>query len=301
MRYGVCLPHHRPLATPELIAQAARQIEALGFDGVWLSDHVTLPDTPAFQPRRVFYEPLALAGYLAASTSRVRIGFSVLVVPYRHPVVTAKQIATVDQMSGGRLVLGVGVGWVEEEFAVLSAPFHERGRRTDEYLRAMKELWTSEAPSFAGESVQFRDISFLPKPAQRPGPPLIVAGATPRAIRRAAELGDGWNPIRMPTTELTAGVQRFRAVCARAGRPDDLPVVYRTDVRLGEAPQSPHQPFTGTPDRIHEDVHAYTAAGVTEFVFDLAVSGIDSAEAWLEALNRLAAELRPAEAPTPGA
>ena len=288
MKYGVCLPHHRPLATRALIATAARRIEELGFDGVWLSDHVMLPDTPAFQPRRVFFEPLALAGYLAAATTRVQIGFTVLVVPYRNPVVTAKQLATIDQMSGGRLTLGVGVGWVEEEFAALNVPFAARGALTDEYLEAMRELWASESPQFAGDTVQFSDVTFAPKPLQRPGPPLLVAGITPRAIRRAAELGDGWHPIRMPAADLRAAITRFRAACARRNRPDNLPIVYRTDLRLLEAPHTPHTPFVGTAAELGEDISAYTAAGVDEFIFDLAVEGVDSAEAWLAALARLA-------------
>lgn len=297
MKYGVCLPHHRPLATRELIATAARRIEALGFDGVWLSDHVMLPDTPAFQPRRVFFEPLALAGYLAAATTRVQIGFTVLVVPYRNPVVTAKQLATIDQMSGGRLVLGVGVGWVEEEFAALNVPFAMRGALTDEYLRAMRALWASELPQFAGETVQFANVTFAPQPLQRPGPPLLVAGITPRAIRRAAELGDGWHPIRLPVAELRAAIPRFRAACARRGRPDNLPIVYRTDLRLLDAPAAPHAPFSGTPDEIGADLRAYTAAGVDEFIFDLAAPGVDSADDWLAALARLAgALLAPASA-----
>src|SRR5438477_3621862 len=154
MRYGFCLPHHRGLATAELIARAAAAGERLGYDSVWLSDHVMLPNTPTFQPRRIFYEPLALAGYLAAATSRLRIGFSVLIVPYRNPIVTAKQLATIDQMSGGRLMLGVGIGWVEEEFAALGVPFAERGRLTDEYLQALRELWANEAPAFEGPTVR---------------------------------------------------------------------------------------------------------------------------------------------------
>jgi probable F420-dependent oxidoreductase len=191
-------------------------------------------------------------------------------------------------MSGGRLVLGVGVGWVEEEFATLGVPFDDRGRRTDEYLQAMRALWSEERPNYDGETVAFKDVTFQPRPAQRPGPPILVAGMTPPAIRRAAQLGDGWHPIRLSVPELSAGIDRFRAACVRAGRPADLPIVYRSDVHLRDKPTGERDAFTGTAEEIGTDVAAYTAAGVTEFIFDLAVAEVETAEAWSAALNALA-------------
>lgn len=291
MELGICLPHHRPLADPVLIATAAQRIEQLGFASVWLSDHIALPNTPAFAPRRVFYEPLILAGYLAAATTRVRIGFSVLVVPYRNPVVTAKQLATIDQLAGGRLVLGVGVGWVAEEFALLDVPFADRGPRTDEYLQAMRELWASDSPTFAGERVQVENITFWPKPHQRSGPPLLVAGMSRPAIRRAAALGDGWHPIEMPLAELPAAIAMYRAACARAGRPQDLPVVYRAPVRLGTNADATRPPFHGTLAELRDDLAALAAAGVSELVLDPAVPGVEAGADWLSTLEELSALL----------
>lgn len=293
MRYGFCIPHHRPLATPRLIAEAARRGEDLGFDTIWLSDHVMTPNVPEQRHRRIFYEPLAVAAYLAAATSRVRIGTSVLVVPYRHPVVTAKQISTIDALSGGRLVLGVGVGALEGEFNALGVSFPERGPLTDEYLAVMRELWTNDDPRFDGRTVHFENVTFWPKPAQRPAPPILVAGNSARAIRRAAAIGDGWHPTSISRVGLEAGIQRFRAECERLGRPTTLPIVYRSDLRILAAPETPRRHFTGTPDQILEDLRAFAEAGVDEFNFDFAVAPVDSAESWLVALDRFANEIRP--------
>ena len=293
MRYGVHIPHHRNLATPELIAAAARRGEDQGWDSIWLSDHVLLPNEPSEQHRRVFYEPLAMMGYLAAATSRVRIGTSVLVVPYRDPIVTAKQIATIDALSGGRLVIGVGAGGLAGEFALLGVPFNRRGRLTDEYLRVMRELWANDDPRFEGETVRFGDALFWPKPAQRPAPPLLVGGSSPAAIRRAAVLGDGWHPTSMPIADLTAGIGRFREECAQAGRPATLPIVYRTTVRLLDAPGATRRPFVGTPDQIREDLAAVAAAGVDEICLDFAIPPIETPAQWLATVDRFADEIGP--------
>src|SRR5579871_3840642 len=292
MRYGFCFPHHRAIATPELIARAASEAEQLGFDGVWLSDHVILPNTPALYPRRIFYEPLAVAGYLAAATSHVTIGFTVLIVPYRNPVVTAKQIATIDQLSGGRVVLGVGVGWVEEEFDALGVPFHNRGRLTDEYLQAMRELWSNDAPAFDGATIHFSNVNFWPKPRQRPGPPLLVAGVSRRAIERAIALGDGWNPNNMPLDQLQRRLGHYRAGCAEAGRPSDLPIVMRTDMRVLDEDPDERVSFTGTPKSIIGDLHAYADAGIDEFIFDF-TAGVNSADEWHATVSRFVKEIRP--------
>jgi probable F420-dependent oxidoreductase len=289
MRYGFCLPHHRPLASPELILEAARRGEALGYDTIWLNDHLVPPDTPDQQLRRIFYEPLALAGFAAAVTSRVRLGFSVLVLPYRHPVVTAKQLATIDAMSGGRLIVGVGAGGLEAEFRALGVPVRRRGRLTDEYLRAMLELWTSDAPRFAGETIQFEAITFWPKPAQRPRPPILVGGHSPRALTRAVELGDGWHPSNRPLADLQAGIRDFRARCERAGRPASLPIVYRTNLRLLDASPGPRQPFSGTPPEIVDDLHAYAAAGLDELIVPDNTLGHGADK--LERMDRLATEV----------
>lgn len=293
MEIGLHIPHHRPLATPELIHQAGQQIEARGFKTIWLSDHVLPPNVPEQAHRRIFYEPLAVASYLAAATTRVRIGLSVLVVPYRNPIVTAKQLATIDALSGGRLTIGVGVGGLKGEFEALGVPFAARGRQTDEYLRIMRELWTSDAPEFVGPTLRFQNVNFWPKPIQRPTPPILVGGSTPRAIRRAAELGDGWHPGTQSRTNLKANLERYRAECARVGQPANCPVVYRTDVRLTETSTGSRTPFTGTATEIAEDLRALAELGIDEVVLDFAVAPVETGADWLTVVDRFDQEVRP--------
>lgn len=292
MRYGFCLPHHRTMAAPDLILEAARRGEALGYDTLWLSDHVVPRDTPDQQQRRIFYEPLALAGFAAAITSRVRIGFTVLVVPYRHPVVTAKQLSTIDIMSGGRLDVGIGVGWMEEEFEALGADFHRRGRVTDEYLKAMRELWTSDRPSFQGETIQFSGVNALPRPAQQPLP-VIVGGYGSASIRRAVALGDGWHPSNLPLNDLAPKIQEFRAACQQAGRPANLRVIYRNDVSLRESAGASRPEFSGTPEQVLDDIRACVAVGVDEFIFDFAVPPVQTADDWRAAFERFSERVLP--------
>jgi probable F420-dependent oxidoreductase len=280
------------MASPELILEAARRGEALGYDTLWLSDHVVPRDTPDQRQRRIFYEPIALAGVVAGVTSRVRIGFTVLVVPYRHPVVTAKQLATLDAMSGGRLEVGVGVGWMEEEFQALGATFHRRGRLTDEYLLAMRELWTSDQPRFEGETVQFAGLNAWPKPAQQPLPVLVGGYGSP-AIRRAVALGDGWHPSNMALADLEPRIGEFRAACQQAGRPPTLPIVYRSDLSLGDSAGTSRKAFTGSSAQILEDLQAFAAVGVDEMVFDFAVAPVETADDWLGALQRFTDEVLP--------
>ena len=150
---------------------------------------------PHFYAEQPYSDPLTMMGFLLAATQRIKLATGVLVLPYRAPVLTAKIVSTLDYMSGGRVILGIGVGWMEEEFLALGLDtFHQRGRVTNEYIRAFKELWTKDSPDFQGRYCQFSGIKFHPKPAHKPHTPIWVGGNTPPAIRRAACLGDGWLP-----------------------------------------------------------------------------------------------------------
>ena len=227
MSFGCNVPVFGPLATPEIMMELARRADELGFDHLWISDHIVLPNqiaprypydvtgVPPFMANAdsPWCEPLTALSFLASCTQRIKLGTTVLVVPYREPVLTAKMVATLDYMSGGRVILGVGVGWMEEEFKVLGLDtFHERGKVTDEYLRVFKELWTQEDPSFQGTYSQFSGIKFYPKPAQKPHPPIWVGGNTAPALRRAAWLGDGWLPTGagMDLENMARHIQRLR-------------------------------------------------------------------------------------------
>ena len=191
MRFGMMLPTLGPLATGpgamNALLTIAQKAEALGFESLWVPDHVVIPadiksrypynDTGRFpmSPELALFEPLPTLGYLAGITKRVRLGTWVLVLPHRNPIVTAKMYSTLDVLSGGRMILGAGIGWMEEEISLLGAPFNRRGALSDEYLRVMKELWTNPSPSFEGKFCSFKDIKFEPKPVQKPLPTGSVA------------------------------------------------------------------------------------------------------------------------------
>src|ERR1700693_1142480 len=168
MKFGIWIPNCRHLATPEIIRGAAVRAEQLGYDSVWVSDHVVVPNANVVNFGETIFDPLVTLGVIAGATSRVRLGTTVLIVPYRNAVVTAKMISSLDALSGGRVVFGIGAGWVAEESAVLGVPFAERGAMTDEYLAAMRELWTNPAPSFAGKYTQFSELRCEPTPLQKP-------------------------------------------------------------------------------------------------------------------------------------
>ena len=206
MRFGVHLAGAGPHASPDRIARLAGHAERLGFDSVWLSDHVVMPlrfrsrypygQVGAFtvESARTYYEPLITLAWVACRTSSVRLGISVLVVPQRNPVLSAKQLATLDALSGGRLILGVGVGWLQEEFIALGAPdFARRGAVTNEYLQIFKTLWTQDPATFTGEFYRFQALHCLPHPVQKPHPPIWIGANAENTIRRAARIGaDTW-------------------------------------------------------------------------------------------------------------
>src|SRR5262245_15484773 len=208
MDFGVNVMTRGITGGPEGLVAMARRAEELGFAHVTANDHLVVPnriasrypytatgDWPGARAGECL-EQITVLGFLAAATSRIRLVTSVMVVPQRPAVLAAKTLATVDVLSRGRLTVGVGVGWLDEEFrAVAAPPFDQRGAVTDEFLAAFDELWTSAAPRFAGRHVSFDDIRFEPKPVQRPRPPIWVGGESPAALRRVAHLGDGWYPV----------------------------------------------------------------------------------------------------------
>jgi probable F420-dependent oxidoreductase len=275
MRVGVWLPNCRHLATPEVIRRAAMRAEALGYDSVWVSDHVVVPRANVANFGTTIFDPLITLAVVAGATSRVRLGTTVLIVPYRQAVVTAKMVSSLDALSGGRVILGVGAGWVAAESAMLGVPFPERGPMTDEYLRAMQELWTSPSPSFSGKYVQFDDLHFEPKPVQTPHPPIWVGGHSRAALRRAVELGAAWHPINRSVDELRAGVAELARQSRARGRATPPALTLRNDMRIlgpGEsAPPSAHagRVIAGEPASLVDQIAELAACGVEELVVEL--------------------------------
>jgi probable F420-dependent oxidoreductase len=183
-----------PEASSGEILRVAKTADQAGWDWLTISEHLVIPREMADVMGPRFPEAISAAAVLAGATQRIKILTYVLVLPYRNPVMLAKQVSTLDFLSAGRIILGTAVGHLEREFRVLSVPFEERGAMTDEYLRAIKELWTSPEPSFQGRYVEFENVVFDPKPVQKPHPPILIGGNTRPALRRAAALGDGWLP-----------------------------------------------------------------------------------------------------------
>jgi probable F420-dependent oxidoreductase len=282
MRFGVALPNYGPLAGSESLARLARLAEDLGVDSIWVSDHLVAPvgvqsiypydRRPDAKPGDMgviehFYEPVVTLAWLAGQTSRVRLGVSAYVVPYRNPVLTAKHVATLDALSRGRLILGVGTGWLREEFEALDVPFAGRGQRTEEYLGVMKALWTGGEARFAGRHYQLPPVRTGPRPAQRPHPPLWIAGNSSVAIDRAARLGDGWHAIDLAPAELAPLVRELRERLAAHGRAADaVTVSLRKGVLVGT---TGGRPLYGDRNAIQRDLEAYRTAGLDYLVANL--------------------------------
>lgn len=219
MKFGMSLYPFNRYQDAAAIRDVARLADELGFDTITIGQHIVVPRQALHLLPGKWYESLVLGASIAAWTERVKVFFSVLVVPYYHPVQLAKGLASLDVLSGGRLVVGVGAGWLEPEFAVLGVPFQERGARLDEALRAMKALWTDPDAAFDGRWVQFKDLEFDPMPLQKPHPPLWIGGWGKNAMRRAAELGDGLYPATAgPLDRLIGDMATMRGLLEQRGR-----------------------------------------------------------------------------------
>jgi len=310
MKIGVHLAASGVWASPETIVPLGERADELGFDSVWVSDHVVVPSRideskypygppGTFSPDKSqnFFEPFAVLAYIAGRTRRVALGTSVLVLPQRQPLVVAKQWATLDALSGGRMILGVGAGWMREEFAALGVDtFERRGAATDEAIRLYREVWTRQGDvTFEGEVYRFDPLRAMPKPAQAGGPPIWVGGHGRRSIRRAAELGDGWHAIRIGLDDLRGSIATLHEMLGRYGRrPEDVVVstvcnVYAPGARPDGEPQE--WDLVGEPERMAETLRRYETVGVEHVVLNAFPR--DSVTPMLEAVELVAREVRP--------
>ncbi|MBM3489619.1 MAG: TIGR03619 family F420-dependent LLM class oxidoreductase [Alphaproteobacteria bacterium] len=197
MQLGIHLPHVGRKAGPLAIRRAAEQAEALGFADVWASEHIIVPVGAPYPPSPLFLDPLLTLAWAAACTARVRLGTSVLVLPMRHPVPLAKELATLQVLSGGRLILGAGVGWLKEEYAALGVPFAERDRRMDEGLRLIRALWHDDPVSFETTWIEAEITNMRMQPKPQPAIPVWIGGTSEAALARAIALGDGWHGTQL--------------------------------------------------------------------------------------------------------
>ena len=268
MRYGFVVPNNFGIQNAHEVVGLGVQAEQLGFDSVWVNHHVLnvgyVRDRLGSAP---YQDALVMLTWLASQTSRVNLGTSVLVMPYLHPMVLAKELATLDQLCGGRLVIGVGVGSLPEENAALGVPYDSRGAYCNEFIEVLRKLWVEESATFAGEFFSFDDLVSSPKPLQKPHPPIVVGGNRPPALRRAARLGDGWHPMNVSPDGVR---RRLRMVRSEAGDEGRDHVLATVQVRLDM------QRVTV------ESVAEYTDAGVTELVMSLGASDVAEISAALE-------------------
>lgn len=285
MQFGVCLPTYAFGVQPsrEVIEAVALAAERFGYDSVWASDHILAPrDKPRYGN---LYEAITTLTYVAGITRRVRLGTSVLVLPQRDPRLVAKQVATLDALSGGRVILGLGAGWMEDEFKNLGADFQTRGRRMDEAIRVMKVLWTDPDPRFEGKFYRFGGVFCEPRPVQPGGPPLWIGGYSEATLRRTATVGDALHADDMPTDQLAAMAERLQALARAAGRSVAVTLRRTVDmrpaaveagrlarpseaggIRAGRWSGGTAGALTGSRAEIVEAVAQAAAAGVSHFI-----------------------------------
>ena len=288
MRYGFYLPTRGPLATRRDLSAILDAAERLGFASVMVADHIILPTRIEsaypytvkgnFVSESECFEQLAMMSFVAGRTETMRIVSSVMIVPHRNPVFNAKALATIDVLSGGRLTVGIGVGWLAEEFKALdAADFKHRGAVTDEYVDIFKKLWSGEPVTYKGRFYSFDEVVCHPKPIQSPGPPIWIGGHSGPALRRVARFGDGWHPVGataaspLPPDEMREKLDTIRSLMQAAGRdPSKLQVSYKAPVYDGGAPPKGENRrlFTGGKDAALEDIAAFQRLGVHELVFD---------------------------------
>jgi probable F420-dependent oxidoreductase len=256
MKFGLFGINTGACSDPDVAARVAKTAEASGFDSVWTGEHVVLPDpqvapSPA-PPNMKFLDPAVSLAFLAAHTKTLLLATGIIILPQRNPVVLAKELASVDVLSKGRLIFGLGAGYLKPEFQALGAPFADRGKRTDEYIEAILALWTQEKPEYKGEYVAFGGIQAQPRPARKPHPPIVVGGMSPSGLRRAARYGNGWYGFALDLAATELALEGLRAAEQRFER---SPALGRLEVTVTQ------------PGAIDSDtVQRYAALGVDRLV-----------------------------------
>ena len=278
MKFGFVIPQNWGLSDPQDVVQFGVRAEELGYDSVWVNHHILnvgyiydrLEDRP-------YYDALTVLTWVAARTERVRLGTTVLVLPYLNPLVLAKTVATLDVMSSGRVSLGVGVGMLREENEALGSDFTTRGAYADESIEVMRDLWTSDDPSYTGRFFDYGGFKFSPKPVQSPGVPILIGGMSRAAMRRAARLGDGWHPNGGTAAEMGERFGAVKSMCAEFGRdPSEVSLVVRGELDVLDIPsENPATPMIGTPDQLLRSIEEYESIGVSEIVLQVGTDDVD--------------------------
>jgi probable F420-dependent oxidoreductase len=310
MRYGFYLPTRGETAGADALATLVGKGEGWGFDSVMIADHVVFPAsfdskypytvTGAFPGHGDALEQLTLMTFVAARTERLRLVTSVMVLPQRHPVLTAKTLATIDVLSGGRVTVGVGVGWLKEEFEALGVDhFDRRGAATNEYLEVLKKLWTEDPASHAGDFCRFENVHCLPHPVQKPHPPIWIGGHSRAALRRTARYGDGWHPVGalaavpLGPEKMRAKLDELKRLTEAEGRDfAAITISYKAPLYDAGAPPpgEARKRFSGRPEEIADDIRAAAALGISELIFDFRAETLEES---LDRMERFATEVMP--------
>ena len=305
MLIGVTVPNAGPLARTDALVKLAVDAEEAGFDSVWVVDHLIIPAESAqtypyarqagmpLSPDWAFLEPLIALAAIASRTNRVLLGTGVYLLPLRHPLVTAKAAASLDVLSGGRLLLGVGLGWISEEYAAMGVPWAERGRITDEQIGLLRALWREERPRFEGDYWTLGGFGFEPKPADE-HIPILIGGNEAPARRRAARMGDGWHLIDLEPAELAIRAEALVVDCAAVGRSDRPTLSMYASIAVSEHPVADaHRqfPLMGSVDQIAVRLIEYREAGLGHIV--LAARGLATIQAYEELFAIIRDEIIP--------
>lgn len=299
MQIGLCLPHFgRPLE-PGRLLEVAQRADRQGLDSLWVTDHVIVPKEIHIAYREEMLDPLAVLAWLVGVTERIPLGTSVIILPYRSPLPVAKLLASIDVLSGGRLIFGAGVGWMEGEFAALGVPFAERGSRTDEALELFRTVWTEREPAIETRRHRLGGVIASPMPLQRPRPPIWIGGASEGAYRRVARHGDGWHSTAATPDAFRQGAEAVRRHWAEARREGEPVLSLRIPFWLDGI----HRPGSdmgylrgrhaihGTPRQVVDTLRSYAALGVSHVALDVSLT---TYPAILETIDVLAREVRPA-------
>ncbi len=285
MKLGCFIPQMGSFASPEAMVKVAQSAEKLGYNSVWVTDRLLFPVNPktpyAASPDgklpdvyKIVYDPLEALLWVAAHTSTIRLGTSVLDIPFYNPIVLARRTSAIDQFSGGRLTLGMGQGWSQDEYEATNADASKRGRRANEFLQVLKAIWTTDPAEFDGKFFQLSKSHIAPKPAQKPHPPVFLAAYSPAAMKRVAKYADGWHPVGVPFAAISQMWGSIKTMAKQAGRdPDQLKLSIRGNLHLTDQPAGAGRwPFTGNSDEIKQDLAAAKALDPDELVIDVTFS-----------------------------
>ena len=301
MRVGFALGNIGPIGTAENVAKIAQRAEALGYDTLWTverllwpvqpqSPYPTTPDGSLPVEYKHALDPLDALTFAAALTRNIGLGTSVLDIPYHNPVMLARRVSTLDVLSGGRVRLGLGLGWLKDEFDAVGAEMKSRGARADEFLEVLKAIWASDPVEFKGKYYTLPKSHISPKPVQKPHPPIYLAAFAPAALNRIARLADGWNPTGIPVDGMKQMFDGVKQMAEEAGRdPTQLKLVVRANVEIGDKPRpAAGVIFTGTLQQIREDLEGCKRIGAHEVLFDPTWQpGAQRLNRWMELMEQL--------------